>query len=563
MNRRSVTSTIILSLLAAAGAAAPAFAQQTGPSTTQSSYMVASDPGSGVIFRSIISNGNGTTTNNELYPRLDPNTNLPIAGQNYRMVGIPDGLGAFSNGDGTFTLLMNHELNNAAGIVRTNGTGTNGSFVSRWVIGSTATGSGANFLQVTGGRDADTTVNLFSGGSYTAYNAANPLPVNGGVSRLCSGDLPAPSAFAYTAPNGTVYGTDARIFMGGEESGPEGRAFAHIVTGPEAGNAYQLPYLGRFSWENAVANPLAQLNTVVVGTDDTANQGGLYVYVGTRQTTGNAIDRAGLSNGGLYSVSVSGTTNESQANVLGTSSPVTSAPFSLSPLNTTGNVSSITGAQLQASGVANGEMNWRRPEDAAWNPANPNQLFFVTTASVGNNSRLWRMSFSDITNPSAGGNVEMLFDGTSTSSLAGGLVSATGASTVEMMDNMCVTNDGRFVLIQEDAGPNNRLGRLWLYDIASDLVTEVGISDAARFSTGAPGFLTNDEETSGIIDASDILGQGWFLLNMQAHYAIGTSTQELVEGGQVMALYIPQTVPTPGAAGLLGLAGLAIARRRR
>ena len=28
----------------------------------------------------------------------------------YRMVGIPDGLGAYDNGNGTFTLLMNHEL---------------------------------------------------------------------------------------------------------------------------------------------------------------------------------------------------------------------------------------------------------------------------------------------------------------------------------------------------------------------------------------------------------------------------------------------------------------------
>src|SRR4030095_5485876 len=28
----------------------------------------------------------------------------------YRMAGTPDGLGAFDNGDGTFTLLMNHEF---------------------------------------------------------------------------------------------------------------------------------------------------------------------------------------------------------------------------------------------------------------------------------------------------------------------------------------------------------------------------------------------------------------------------------------------------------------------
>ncbi len=50
----------------------------------------------------------------------------------YRMVGIPDGLGAFDNGDGTFTLLMNHELGNTQGIPRAHG-GT-GAFVSRWII---------------------------------------------------------------------------------------------------------------------------------------------------------------------------------------------------------------------------------------------------------------------------------------------------------------------------------------------------------------------------------------------------------------------------------------------
>ena len=34
------------------------------------------------------------------------------AGNGYRMVGIPDGLGAFANDSETFTLLMNHELAN-------------------------------------------------------------------------------------------------------------------------------------------------------------------------------------------------------------------------------------------------------------------------------------------------------------------------------------------------------------------------------------------------------------------------------------------------------------------
>ena len=51
-----------------------------------------------------------------------------------------------------------------------------------------------------------------------------------------------------------------------------------------------------------------------------------------------------------------------------------------------------------------------------------------------------------------------------------------------------------------------------------------------------PAFITQDEETSGIIDASHILGRGWFLLDVQAHKL--SSDPELVEGGQLLAMFI-------------------------
>src|SRR5262249_30943555 len=37
----------------------------------------------------------------------------------YRMAGTPDGLGAFDNGDGTLTVLMNHEFTDAEGVAHT------------------------------------------------------------------------------------------------------------------------------------------------------------------------------------------------------------------------------------------------------------------------------------------------------------------------------------------------------------------------------------------------------------------------------------------------------------
>ncbi len=51
-------------------------------------------------------------------------------------------------------------------------------------------------------------------------------------------------------------------------------------------------------------------------------------------------------------------------------------------------------------------------------------------------------------------------------------------------------------------------------------------------------FLTRDEESSGIIDVQHILGAGMFLIVVQAHYPI---PGELVEGGQLLAFYNPDT----------------------
>ena len=52
----------------------------------------------------------------------------------------------------------------------------------------------------------------------------------------------------------------------------------------------------------------------------------------------------------------------------------------------------------------------------------------------------------------------------------------------------------------------------------------------------SPNFLTQDEESSGIIPADDILGDGWYLLDVQAHFE---ADAELVEGGQFIALHFP------------------------
>ena len=156
------------------------------------------------------------------------------AANGYRMVGIPDGLGAFDNGDGTFTVLMNHELRSAQGIARAHG--AKGAFVSKWVI-SKSTG------EVLSGQDQMKKVFLYDPATKSYVNAAFAF------NRFCSADLAAPSAY-FNPANGM--GTKERIFTDGEEFA-QGRAMAHVVS---TGESYELPGMAERVKEEHTDPPL-------------------------------------------------------------------------------------------------------------------------------------------------------------------------------------------------------------------------------------------------------------------------------------------------------------------
>ena len=106
-----------------------------------------------------------------------------------------------------------------------------------------------------------------------------------------------------------------------------------------------------------------------------------------------------------------------------------------------------------------------------------------------------------------------------------------------MFDNITIDRNGRIIL-QEDIGNETALGKVWLYGIDSGHLVQVAVHNEKFFKPGAANFLTQDEESSGVIDASEILGDGWFLLDVQAHQNIASTDPELVERGQLLALYI-------------------------
>src|SRR5436853_2424854 len=152
--------------------------------------------------------------------------------------------------------------------------------------------------------------------------------------------------------------------MNGEEFA-DGRAFAHIVTGLGTGTSYELPWFGKLSWENVVANPYPQDITIVAGMDDASTtNSNVYFYIGNKTNKGNEIERAGLANGKLYSIKVSGFPQERMSSTEINNPPVAGTHFDLVDL---GPVQYLTGTQLDSVSTLLGATRFSRCEDVAWN----------------------------------------------------------------------------------------------------------------------------------------------------------------------------------------------------
>lgn len=498
--------------LAIAAAALPAVADQ-GPSSSAAPYLQATAPG--VSFTSILTSGDAVGS--------------------YRLAGLPDGLGAYDNDDGTFTVLMNHEMRETLGVARAHG--GIGAFVSEWIIDK-------NSLSVLSGGDLIKKV-------YDASGNLVATPVN--FSRFCSADLPLRSAF-YN--NKSKLGSKARIFMNGEEGGATGHAVAHVASGRDKGSSY---ILGKFNplapaavagWENLLANPGSGDKTVVVGTNDGGTgimTNTVAVYVGDKTNVGSEVDKAGLTNGVMKFIKVEGANDASGA----TADEILNA--------TTRETRIVSGTAFSLSdAVTDSVTTFSRPEDGAW--ADAKTFYFVTTDRLDTTdlaggtqqggTRLWRLNFNaDYT----GGTIDVVIDA------ANWDVATRGPKPV-MFDNINVNNDGTITL-QEDVGNAEHNGKMWLYSPINGSLTMISKFDPALFgdidATGlyTAGSHTKDEETSGVIDVTSLLDRHddnrYSLLVAQDHVKAdfliskgfmngAANAAEMVEGGQLLLMSRPE-----------------------
>lgn len=504
-SRRLLAATAVVPVIALAGAC-----EFRGPNSPTDPYVRSTVEG--VEITSLLTVGDGGSADN-----------------GYEMVGIPDGLGARLDANSKAVVTMNHELKATEGITRLHG--SRGAFVSRYEIDPTS-------KRVTKGEDL-----IQPGVLYYNYltNAYNDTAVGGGTrsdgklfpaytnefSRFCSASLTKPGQL-FNGKTGKGY--LGQIQFANEESNDEGRVFGVTEDGT---NTKQLPRLGLGSWENRLVAATTNDTTLVQGNEDGGLTSQLWAYVGSKIAAGSATTRAGLNNGrsNVVKLADGNPTTNTDAGFRATYAKGTPVPFSLSDVEW-----NQSGADQNAQAAAQG-LNLNRIEDGAFDPNSPNDYYFVTTdggAGVGNDGGgggLWKLSYTDINQPNLGGILTLLLDGSESVHL-------------NKPDNIDIDTAGN-LLIQEDPGDSAAVSRIVAYRISDGATGDVAQFDQNLFNPASPNLITQDEESSGIIDASDTFGQGAFLFDAQVHTAAGlppgngqNTVEEYVQKGQLLLMVV-------------------------
>ena len=195
-------------------------------------------------------------------------------------------------------------------------------------------------------------------------------------------------------------------------------------------------------------------------------------------------------------------------------------------------VTNIDGEAQQAIAKLRGTA-FARIEDGTFDPSNPNVFYFITTQSDSetggyegvkdtsgagrDGGALWKLTFADVADPMAGATLELV--------LTGAEAPANDPLVkLNKIDNIGISADGQYALIQEDPGAHNQLSRMLAVRFADKKLVSV-----ARFSNelfnpdSVTTYMTNDEESSGVFDATAFLKSdnsdtaSYFFFNTQIH----------------------------------------------
>jgi hypothetical protein len=470
----------------------------TAVKTTKQPFLVGTAPG--VVVDPILSTGD-----------VVPTGQTPT----YQMSGIPDGLGAYGNkshGHGaakgrgklprTFTVVMNHELgrsfpNNPMGV---------DARISRLRIDRAT-------------RSVQEAKYLFTGlEGYERFCSAT-LRIVGGKALYFTGEEAIPMA---TQPPGPAHDGSS------------------IVMNPETGTFRDTAHFGHLQHENVV--PLRLSKWVFVTTEDDfrappqfpPTPSYLYAYIAP--SFKKAI--AGTQ-GSLYVWKADNAAETGNP----TATKGESIPGHFVPITQAENANDNT---LKAAATAKGAFKFDRLEDAAALPGKDNRVFIADTGKTPATlrGRVYQLDF-DRSHPTRA-TLKMILNGDPPDN-----------DDIYNPDNMAASN--RVLMIQEDReapfrGPavGGGYNRVLEYRFSDGQLRSVARVNTPPGNPPNPencaGCLPGTWESSGIIDAGRVLGQDWWLLDVQAHNSTAPQpgpslapNSSTGENGQLVAMLVPDS----------------------
>ncbi len=461
----------------------------------------------------------------------------------YQPVGILDGVGAIQIDEDTIRAFVNHELVDQAGVpyqvfdANGNPFTLTGGRISYFDINS------ESFVIEDAGiaynRIFDANGNIASDNAIFGQVFIDPSDQNLGLrdvegfSRFCSGGLNEAEQF------GPSRGLTDDIYFAGEEVG----GFFNSVGGANwaldvaTGDIYQLPALGRGSWENTseidtgttthVAFILADDQSPFDFDGDGEVEGApFYLYVGEKNLdSDNFLERNGLADGNLYVWVPDANADENpdndilnalQFNGAGTTATGAWVQIDNSAKPENASLDGSTGfdqfgyptqGNLITQAEAVGAFVISRPEDVATNPNNPSEIVQavtgVDTFAIGPDGNgadtfgaLYTLDtdFSNLTSSGAlTATATVIYDGDQDPN-----------RSLRSPDNLDWSADG-FIYVQEDEAEEDSLTGEFLFGQGAANPNEASIVRVDPNATPEEASVGDNVTTIGIVDRSQIL----------------------------------------------------------
>jgi hypothetical protein len=461
------------------------------------------------------------------------------SGTQYRMVGIPDGLGVdrarghkLKRGRGNAVrVLMTHEFAQAElSEPRVGRPQHRGAFASEYLLNRKG--------QVLSGRRLFDRVYQDSTFVGPTADTSNTTPA---FSRWCS---------AFLADHRV--GFDRPIFFANEETQPEppsstGSRPPTRTFDPKGSQsvaifdreAHALSKLGHFAKENTLVMRGTGKRTVIITTEDgpRSPDSQLYLYVGRKDPSSrDPLRRNGLDNGKLYAFASDDARDSENQILQGDTVPGHWVEIP--------GADALTDVQTEAAADAAGAFGFVRIEDGAFRPNAKREFWFATTGDQSGTAaseadphhnelgRLYRLRFHG-SDPLDGATLVQAFNADQLTPAQDGPLSPDNVDLTKR--TLVVNEDGTAGSASEgttgsrdDMDRRNRDGSIWIVPLATagDPSTFKRVAElVGRSEGGRDNIRTVDErgnrggvwETSGVVDARRAFGRDTFLFDVQAH----------------------------------------------